>query len=107
MSLFSRRTSGMELLFRLISLLACSGFVWERAGQMPKGKHKYHVYTLQREKGVGGIPGYRYSAGCVLLVGFVGCEVRLCGPCAFVRPRVPCVSCVSRLPPVSLNRYST
>jgi len=33
MSLFSRRTSGMELLFRLISLLACSGFVWERAGQ--------------------------------------------------------------------------
>jgi hypothetical protein len=70
MSLFSRRTSGMELLFRLISLLAYSGFVWERAGQkltspvssstasqMPKGKHKYHVYTLQREKGVGGIPG--------------------------------------------------
>jgi len=30
---------------------------------MPKGKHKYHVYTLQREKGVGGIPGYRYSTG--------------------------------------------
>jgi len=24
-------------------------------------------------------------------------------PGAFVRPRVPCVSCVSRLPPVSLN----
>jgi hypothetical protein len=36
------------------------------------------------------------------LVGLDGCEVRLCGPCAFVRPRVPCVSCVSRLPPVSL-----
>ena len=48
------------------------------ASQMPKGKHKYHVYTLQREKGVGGIPGtryrYRYS--------------------------------VSRLPPVSFYRYS-
>jgi len=29
-------------------------------------------------------------------VGLDGCEVRLCGPCAFVRPRVPCVS---RLPP--------
>jgi len=28
----------------------------------------------------------------VLLVGLDGCEVRLRGPCAFVRPRVPCVS---------------
>ena len=27
-----------------------------------------------------------------------------CGPCAFVRPRVPCVPCVSRLPPVSFYR---
>ena len=44
---------------------------------------------------------YRYTcAGCVL-VGLDGCEVRLCDPCALVRPRVPCVSCVSRLPPVS------
>ena len=42
-----------------------------------------------------------HLAGCVLLVGFVGCEIRLC---AFVRPRVPCVSCVSRLPPVSFYR---
>jgi len=25
-------------------------------------------------------------------VGLDGCEVRLRGPCAFVRPRVPCVS---------------
>ena len=33
-----------------------------------------------------------------MLVGLVGCEIRLC---AFVRPRVPCVPCVSRLPPVS------
>ena len=41
--------------------------------------------------------------GCVLLVGLVGCEIRLC---AFVRPRVPCVSCVSRLPPVSFYRYT-
>jgi len=49
-------------------------------------------------------PVYRY---CVLLVGFDGCEVRLCGLCAFVRPRVPCVSCVSRLPPVSFYRYCT
>ena len=31
-----------------------------------------------------------------------GCEVRLCDPCALVRPRVPGVS---RLPPVFLNRY--
>ena len=30
-----------------------------------------------------------------------GCEVRLCDPCARVRP---CVPCVSRLPPVFLNR---
>ena len=30
------------------------------------------------------------------------CEIRLC---AFVRPRVPCVPCVSRLPPVSFYRY--
>jgi hypothetical protein len=30
------------------------------------------------------------------------CEIRLC---AFVRPRVPCVSCVSRLPPVSFYRH--
>ncbi len=36
-----------------------------------------------------------------MLVGLDGCEVRLCGPCAFVRPRVPCVS---RLPPVSFYR---
>ena len=36
------------------------------------------------------------SAGCVVLVGLDGCEVRLCGPSAFVRPRVPMVS---RLPP--------
>jgi hypothetical protein len=41
-----------------------------------------------------------------LLVGFDGCEVRLCGLCAFVRPRVPCVSCVSRLPPVSFYRVT-
>ena len=34
-------------------------------------------------------------AGCVLLeLGLDGCEVRLCGLCAFVRPRVPCVPCV-------------
>jgi hypothetical protein len=32
----------------------------------------------------------------------VGCEI---GLCAFVRPRVPCVPCVSRLPPVSFYRY--
>ena len=32
----------------------------------------------------------------------VGCEVRLCDPCARVRP---CVPCVSRLPPVSFYRY--
>ena len=31
-------------------------------------------------------------------------QVRLCDPCALVRPRVPCVSCVSRLPPVSFYR---
>jgi hypothetical protein len=42
---------------------------------------------------------------CVLLVGLDGCEVRLCGPCAFVRPRVPCVPCASRLPPMSFYRY--
>jgi hypothetical protein len=50
---------------------------------------------------------------CELLVGLDGGEVRLCGPYAFVRPRVPCVSrlprclftgCVSRLPPVSFYR---
>ena len=39
-------------------------------------------------------PGYSYR----------DTEVRLCGLCAFVRPRVPCVSCVSRLPPVSFYR---
>ena len=52
-------------------------------------------------------------SGCVLLVGLDGCEVRLCGLCAFVRPRVPCVPSVSRLPllpvhvlpPVSFYRY--
>ena len=33
-----------------------------------------------------------------MLVGLVGCVI---GLCAFVRPRVPCVPCVSRLPPVS------
>jgi len=35
-------------------------------------------------------------------VGLVGCEI---GLCAFVLPRVPCVPCVSRLPPVSFYRY--
>ena len=39
-----------------------------------------------------------------VLVGLDGCEVRLCGPCAFVRPRVPCVPCVSLLPPASFYR---
>jgi hypothetical protein len=43
------------------------------------------------------------------LVGLAGCDVRLCGPCALVRPRVArvCpVTCVSRrLPPVSY-RYN-
>jgi len=38
----------------------------------------------------------------LLLVGLVGCEI---GLCAFVLPRVPCVPCVSRLPPVSFYRY--
>jgi len=42
----------------------------------------------------------RSCAGCVaLLVGLDACEVRLCDPCACVRP---CVPCVSRLPPVSI-----
>ena len=41
------------------------------------------------------------------MVGLDGCEVRLCGLCAFVRPRVPCVPCVSRLPPVSFYRYTS
>ena len=41
----------------------------------------------------------------MLDLGLDGCEVRLCGLCAFVRPRVPCVPCVSRLPPVSFYRY--
>ena len=36
--------------------------------------------------------------GCVGGLGWFGCEVRLCLPCARVRP---CVPCVSRLPPVS------
>ena len=40
----------------------------------------------------------------LLELGLDGCEVRLCGLCAFVRPRVPCVPCVSRLPPVSFYR---
>ena len=39
---------------------------------------------------------------CVLLVGLDGCEVRLCGPCAFVRPRVPNVPCVPAPPGVFL-----
>ena len=38
-----------------------------------------------------------------VLVGLDGCEVRLCLPCARVRPSVPCVS---RLPPVSFYRCS-
>jgi hypothetical protein len=41
-------------------------------------------------------PKYRYR--------YSTCRFVLCGPCAFVRPRVPCVS---RLPPVSFYRYST
>jgi hypothetical protein len=45
------------------------------------------------------------ATGTQLLVGLDGCEVRLWGPSAFVRPRVPCVPCVSRLPPVSFYRY--
>ena len=58
---------------------------------------------------------YRYSTGttrrrevvrvngCVGrgLQGLDGCEVRLCDPCACVRP---CVPCVFRLPPVSFYR---
>jgi hypothetical protein len=39
-------------------------------------------------------------AGCVLLVGLDGCQVRLRGPCAFVCPRVPrvCPVCVPVIP---------
>ena len=36
-----------------------------------------------------GTPG---TGNETLFVGLDGCEVRLCGPCAFVRPRVPCVN---------------
>ena len=39
-----------------------------------------------------------------VLVGLDGCEVRLCDPCARVRPRAPCVS---RLPPVSFSVTGT
>ena len=47
----------------------------------------------------------RRVPGCVLhVVGLDG--FGLCDPCALVRPRVPCVSCVSRLPPVSFNGYT-
>jgi len=51
-------------------------------------------------------------AGCVLvgLDGWIdGCEVRLCDPCARVRPSVPCPLCVPAppSPPVSLNRKKT
>ena len=36
-----------------------------------------------------------------------GCEVRRCEPCALVRPRVPCVSRVSRLPGVFFTGNAT
>ncbi len=47
-------------------------------------------------------PASFYRQACVLLVGLVGCEIRLC---AFVRPRVPCVPCVPA-PPVSFYRQA-
>ena len=42
---------------------------------------------------------------CVLWVWVDGCEVHPCDPFARVRLCVPCVPCVSRLPPVSFYRY--
>ena len=43
----------------------------------------------------------RPPATCNLSVGFLP----VCDPFARVRPCVPCVQCVSRLPPVSFYRY--
>ena len=48
-------------------------------------------------------PRIRSSRGRAgVLVGLDGCEVRLCHPCARVRP---CVPCVSRLPGVFLPMF--
>ena len=54
------------------------------------------------ESAAASVVALKRAGWSVLLVGLDGCEVRLCGPCAFVRPRVPCVS---RLPPVSFYRF--
>jgi hypothetical protein len=40
-------------------------------------------------------------------VGLDGCEVRLCGPCAFVRPRVPCVNVNTTDATAGATRYGT
>jgi len=42
--------------------------------------------------------------GVMFLVGLDGFEVRLCDPCALVRPRVPCVSRVCPGSPRSFYR---
>ena len=78
------------------------------------------VESTKRRRGRGSGRRAVVRCGCVrALVGWDGCEVRLCDPCARVCPCVPCVSRLPRcflpvvwrgeclsvwLPPVFLNR---
>ena len=52
------------------------------------GGRRACVLTERSQRAVEG----RGGVGGPVLVGLDGCEVRLRGPCALVRPRVPCVS---------------
>ena len=67
-----------------------------------RGTHGSQTDAPVRHPGPTGTGTVRSCARAGVLVGLDGCEVRLCDPCACVRP---CVPCVSRLPPVSFYRY--
>ena len=44
--------------------------------------------------GTGTVSAVALTCGLCVFVNLDGCEVRRCDPCALVRLRVPCVSCV-------------
>ena len=84
----------------------CEGTSKPTLGVNTRGRKKTHrglnslgVLQLYRYPCLSWLPAMSFTG--MLLVGLAGCEI---GLCAFVRPRVPCVPCVSRLPPVSFYR---
>ena len=88
-----RRGCGIRSRLSLAPAAFCS------TAALPSVLHAIASSTTRMADGVTRPGAADWSPRCRagVLVGLDGCEVRLCDPCARVRP---CVPCVSRLPPV-------